>query len=247
LPRLITVVDSWGLMVRFGRNDRIGNFAPDSNSDPAETVRQLYNVERQAGFSILTNTVVLWIAATTYFTAAFGLLALLHLWDTPGDQGASHGIGMTTSQAIPHILFYWLPFPAWAIAGYHVIFFDMQAAHSRSISILERNLMSNYVASNIQKLWGEGQIGSKAETDRTEWGFQLRKIPVVATGIVSLIVPYVSAILLTYVCFTNLHEVIQFPDRMYWIAIGLYTAFGVSIIGLGLQSGWFLLGKPRHE
>jgi hypothetical protein len=48
-----------------------------SLSPEAQTVSALYAIEREMGFSVQTNILTVWIAATTYFTAAIGILAIL--------------------------------------------------------------------------------------------------------------------------------------------------------------------------
>lgn len=222
--------------MRFGGRDQVHIVNADPKLDPADTAVQLYAAERQAGFSVLTNTIVLWIAATTYFTAAVGVLALMHMWDSTQTD--------TAVRAVPRLLLYWLPFPACALAGYHVILYDIQASHSQSIAILEKYIVNDNAPVDVKSYWEVGRIGSRAETDRTEWALDFRKIPIMMTGIVALLVPYVSAFLLTIFCLVNLHQVTGFRDWVYSLTVGLYISFGLSVISLGVQSTIFLLRKP---
>ncbi|WP_282783396.1 hypothetical protein, partial [Nocardia sp. CC201C] len=103
----------------------------------------------------------IWIAATTYFTAAFALFIVLFSGDAVSNiQGATR-----------FWILYALPFPACSFAGYHLILFGTGVIRSKSIEILEESVVSNATRrsdDSVGEFWSKN-IGSRAETGWTNY------------------------------------------------------------------------------
>lgn len=194
------------------------NNPPPANSD-LDVLTTLYEAERAAGSSVLTNTFGLWFAATTYITFAFSALHVL------GDKGPPS----------PLIL-YALPYPACAFAGYHMILFGIGLVRSKSIEKIERALMAS-APETIMQSWERNpkpsHIGSRAETDWTD--FKKAKCSMKFVAAVAYPAPYILATVLVFVCLRAAHQV-RTQDWLYIIVVAVYTIIGLGIIWLSART-----------
>jgi hypothetical protein len=196
---------------------------------------QFYAVERGAGAALQTNVVVIWVAATTYFTAASAAVALIF----DGNSGLKEDWN----------LLYWIPFPACAFAGYHMILFGTGAVRSRSIELVEDVLMTQRQEMStlradwqrepfvLWSLWGEktrSKIGSRAETDWTN--FDKATWPMKIISGIALSVPYFSALVLVILCLGKLNNKTGFENNIYTLSVILYVLYGLLIVALFNQS-----------
>lgn len=152
----------------------------------------LYTVERETGFSVQTNLLTVWIAATTYFTAVLAIFAVL--LTAGGDLNNVHLNALLMSA---------LPLPACALAGYHLNLFGIGLIHSDSIELLEQELV-NEATVKVRADYSDKKIGSRSETAWTDFKYA----PIIATvsSAVAFMVPYLSAVLLSIACFYGIHR-----------------------------------------
>jgi len=158
----------------------------------AEALAALYTAERETGFSVQTNLLTVWIAATTYFTAVLGILAfLLKTGDTAG------------SDMLRLRLLCALPLPACALAGYHVNLFGIGLIHSKSIELVEQELI-NETTATLRLEYSRKHIGSRSETEWTDFKAQtkrtIRHRIAFLSSLIAFLVPYISSLLVSYVC-----------------------------------------------
>jgi hypothetical protein len=208
--------------------DRSGRFymhGEDPAPDPP-AVASLYAVERQIGSSIQKDILSIWFAATTYFTAAIGIIVLLH--------NSSIAIGPT-----PKIwVLFALPLVACAFAGYHLILFGIGAVHSRSIEHLEREMISQTTTA-VQKDWRAvpSRIGSRAETDWTNYGKAEKWMKI--AQFVAFLPPYAFAIALAAVALVSIPRMAEYDLWAYWAYwpfLAIYIAIAVTYLVLGVKS-----------
>ncbi len=183
----------------------------------------LYTIERETGFSVQTNLLTVWIAATTYFTAVLGILAILL---TAGDD--------LDNVLLKAILMSTLPLPACALAGYHLNLFGIGLIHSNSIELLEQELV-NEATDKIQVDYFHKQIGSRSETAWTDFKYA----PIISTinSSVAFMVPYLSAILLSVACFYGIN-LLDLPR----LSQGFGIFYGLVLV-LILSVGYLTLVK----
>ena len=179
-----------------------------------EALIALYAAERAAGGAVQSSILVIWIGATTYLTTAFGVIAL-----------------MTKQELDVQYVYYLLPIPACALAGYHLILFGIGVVRSGSIELLEEHLVAS--ALGLESKYGlqRRRIGSVAETDWTTWGS--KNVSMTVAGVVAFLVPYVSAVVLVIVCLCKVE------DKNSWFfpfAILVYLVVGVYIARLGART-----------
>jgi hypothetical protein len=200
---------------------------PGSPSPEAQNVAALYTIEREMGFSVQTSLITVWLAATTYLTAALGILALLL------GNSSIKGSGTVT------LLLYALPGPACALAGYHVILFGIGLIHSKSIELLEREVV-NGATQAVKAKYELKSIGSKSETAWTY--FKTASWEMQVTSMVAFLVPYLSASALVVLCGTRLYLVDGgFPWRGL-LATAIYAPILLTIMWFGLTT---VLRGPR--
>lgn len=205
---------------------------PDSGLN---TLVALYGAERAAGTSILTNTLALWFAATTYSTFAFGALHVLTTNSTPG----------AASPPVSQFVFYAVPYPACAFAGYHMILFGIGVVRSKSIELIEKDLISHSPHA-ISKQWNAipSRIGSSAETNWTDLIKAKPAMKIIAIS--SYPAPYVLAGVLVVTSLHQTHKIL-FQDGPYTICALGYIAFGVTLAWLGVRTILHLMGVRARD
>lgn len=209
---------------------RSQNLPPASSpgsSDPGSqaAIAALYTIEREAGFSVQTNLLTVWIAATTYFTAVLGILALLL------------DVGKDLDLITKVVLMAALPLPACALAGYHLILSGIGFIRSRSIELLEQELV-NAATWKVKNKYHLAVIGSKGETawtdrEQASWLMQV-------TSGVAYVVPYLSAVLVTLSC--SLQILITCKVWPAIVVVVLYGALLAAILSFGYMT---LPKKPK--
>jgi hypothetical protein len=183
----------------------------------------LYAVEREAGSAVQTNLVVIWVAATTYLIAAASALSVLADDKSRLDEF--------------WIVLYLLPFPACALAGYHLILFGTGVVRSKSIEMVEAELkrrvtLSSSRHSEIDFDWKK--YGSAAETGWNDPGKGPAAMLPVSFG--ALLVPYLSAIALVVYCFVLLTAHISRMSCAFIIPLLAYSSYGFFIAWLAVET-----------
>ncbi|MGU3502999.1 hypothetical protein [Mycobacterium sp. C31M] len=187
--------------------------------ESADALLALYVAEREAGGVVQTSILVIWIAATTYLTAAFGVIGLLHdKLDAP-------------------YLYYLLPAPACALAGYHLILFGIGVVRSNSIEKLEKGVLRKIHSTDVG-MASRDTFGSAAETNWTTWGKD--NLSMTASGVIAFLVPYLSALALTIVCLSNVStqcsNVSDSCGPAFYAASLIYLTVGISIASLAMKT-----------
>jgi hypothetical protein len=191
----------------------------------------LYAVEREAGSAVQTNLVVIWVAATTYLIAAGGGLSVLADNARQGDPLVN---------AVWSIL-YFVPFPACALAGYHLILFGTGVVRSKSIQMVEAELKrrANAISPNsAETKFDWEKFGSMTETEWNDLGKGPAAMLPVSIG--AFLVPYFSAILLVGSCY---YMLAQHVTNFSWsftvffvVSLWAYGTFGVFIVWLAVST-----------
>jgi hypothetical protein len=192
------------------------------------SLSDLYAVEREAGAAVQANIVVIWVAATTYLTAAVAALALF--------SGGQLGENL--------MVLFILPIPACALAGYHLILVGTGAVRSKSIELLEKELENLSAVSPhhhaLANRW-EG-IGSRAETNWNNANKGPAPMPVVSA--IALLVPYVSAGLLVYECLRRALEQVGPNSFAFGAFLAGYLIYAEFVLWLGILTVRKILSKP---
>ena len=178
------------------------------------------------GFSVQSNMLVAWLAATTYFTTAAGVLALVFSFGG-GETSTAAYISSGVISGIVALI----PFPACAIAGYHVILFGIGMVHSKSIALLEDELMDGAIGA-VKTNYCNNLLGSKAETKLTDFGTAGWSMKV--SSAVAYVVPLVGAATLVVLSLNYLR--IQHSLLSWWfiVAFAVYTAVLIGLIHLAV-------------
>lgn len=195
----------------------------DSASE-SQAVAALYVIEREVGYTIQSNLLTMWIAASTYFTAVVGVLAVL--------LGSENSLSTGAKAALMCAL----PLPACALAGYHLYVFGIGLIRSRSIELLERELVRDATHA-VRRDYADRRIGSKGETAWTDF----RQASPVTTfaSIVAFCVPYVSSVIVTYVCFERIDAIgelygwVLLPGAIYTLMLAVIFLFGAKVLFQG--------------
>jgi hypothetical protein len=198
----------------------VSNPGPDSLPPATQTVSALYTIERHMGFSVQTNLLTVWIAATTYLTAALGIVALLF--------GSEFGKALDENTKV--LFLSMLPLPACALAGYHLIFFGIGLIHSDSIQVLERELVKS-TTRVVQEEYECAKIGSKGETAWTD--FKSASTAMRITSGVAFLVPYLAALLLAGYCLYRIYSIDIFAPWPVKCVVALYAAVLATILYFG--------------
>lgn len=221
----------WGCCL-FGRRRTVvwNQISNPLGSDCSDSLYSLYTAEREAGTSVLTNTLGVWFATTTYITFAFSALHII--------KGE-----IPKGELVPALILFALPYPAIAFAGYHMILFSIGVVRSRSIGILEEQIMqdSTHV---IVDAWMEKppRIGSKAETAWTDLG--QAKWSMRITAAVSYPAPYILAGVLAYSCLGQVEDGVLFENWIYTAVVTTYIVAGLAIGWLGVRTLMPLVKGP---
>lgn len=187
--------------------------------ESADALLALYVAEREAGGVVQTSILVIWIAATTYLTAAFGVIGLLH------------------DKLDAQYLYYLLPAPACALAGYHLILFGIGVVRSNSIEKLEEGVLRKIHSTDVGTA-NRDDYGSAAETNWTTWG--RNNLSMTASGVIAFLVPYLSALTLTVVCLSNVSaqcsNVSDSCGPAFYTASIVYMTVGIAIASLAFKT-----------
>lgn len=163
-----------------------------AGSSNRETVATLYGIERAAGNAVQANLLAVWVASSTYGTAAFGVFLIFF---------SNLNTDRLDSVANPVALLSVLPFPACALACYHAILFGIGSIHSKSIELLEEELIC-YASQEMRGAYAQNRLASKAET---HWStFDKRNKELAFAQIVAFLVPLSSAIFMSIVCMVRI-------------------------------------------
>lgn len=194
-----------------------------------EQLASLYSIEREAGFSVQNSLLAVWSAAVTYAGLAIGIYA------TVLDPEKSPQGGLLFDDLTKAWILLWLPFPAFAIAGYHAILFTIGLVHSRSIGLLE-NLLAGSAGTTAKGYHAGNLVGSRAETAWTERGAWTMRI----VQALAYLPPYLAPILLLVLCFVNRSAAIA-PASLPWILVmaALYL-IGIVMMARLLYKGFQL-------
>lgn len=208
--------------------DSTGRFYEAGGDPPTYPpgIAGLYAVERQIGSALQKDTLAVWFAATTFFTAAVGLLVLMQNQTIDVDTVAKVWVVLT------------LPIISCAFAGYHLILFGTSAIRSRSIEWLEMEIIKQ-CSPSVQRNWNSSpsEIGSKAETDRVNYGRSGKVVPIVQ--FFAFLPPYFYALILAAIAIFSLPKLTIFHVwvyRAYWPFLLIYAVILVVYIILGVQS-----------
>lgn len=186
-------------------------------------VASLYAVEREAGNSVQVNMVVLWVAATTYLMAAAGITAVVL-----SDEGPQF------STFTEEVLFGFLPAPACAIAGYHLILFGISQVRSNSIHLIEEALVDS-LPTALKTKWSQrpSRIGSQAETDWTDIGNRDVKKSMKVTSVFAFAVPTASSAALIFIAAFQIYNSHGWDTWNIWAFLIGYALFAAIYIVLG--------------
>jgi hypothetical protein len=186
------------------------------------SLAEFYAVEREAGAAVQTNIVGVWIAATTYLIAAFVALGSY-------DSGQ---IKLT----LPALLL--IPFPACALAGYHLLLFGTGVVRSKSIELVERALASESDAA-LRGKWD--RLGSRAETnwfnpDLRPASLIKGSLATIAVQVCAFLVPYISAGILTGTCLSRVHQQHSMGTTAFFGFLAAYALYGIFVAWLGIRT-----------
>lgn len=201
-----------------------GPAMPEPLPHAVQTAATLYTLERAAGQAAQANLLIIWVASTTYATTTLGVLLIFF-----GDEHAAK-----LSDIIdPVVLLLFLPFPACALACYHVILFGIGSIHSGSIDILEKELLST-ASAGMRTAYDDNRLAAKAETHWSNFGNARTLVRV--SQIFAFLVPIGAAAVLTGVCVVWIGLQYGFVSLWFILPILVYPIALIASAALGIKT-----------